>query len=88
MTKQKAENLLKKNYKEMNLEQLQKYKVQLLDAWRESRAEYGFPEAVKNGFYKILDSEYASGFIPVDLWLTKNLDFKIAEVEKAINKLY
>lgn len=88
MKRKKAEALLKKNYKKMSLEQLQKYKVELMDAWRESRAEYGFSEAVKNGFYKILDSESVSGFVPADLWLTQNLDSKILEVEKAIKKLY
>lgn len=88
MTREKAESLLKKDYNKMNFEQLQKYKVQLLDAWRESRAEYGFAEAVKNGFYKILASESASGFVPMDLWLTQNLDARILEVEKVLNKLY
>ena len=58
----------------MTLEQVQRHKVRLLDAWRESRAQYGFSQAVKDGFYKIVVDSAAEGFVPRDMWLTHRIN--------------
>lgn len=50
----KAHQLLTKDIGNMSFEELLKHKVDMLDAWRHSKAEYGYTEAVKNGFYKII----------------------------------
>lgn len=58
----------------MTLEQVQRHKVRLLDAWRESRAQYGFAQAVKDGFYRIVVDSGAEGFVPRDMWLTDRIN--------------
>lgn len=80
MKRSKAEELLRKPIDRMSLEELQKHKVRLADAWRESRAEHGMEQAVKDGFYKVIASDSASGFVPADLWLTQNLSARLEEV--------
>lgn len=77
-----ARKLLSEDYKAMSLEQLQTHRVRLIDAWRESRAEYGFSQAVKNGFYQRIASESTNGFSPTDIWLTVNLNSRIEAVCK------
>ena len=52
MNYQTAMRLTTLDINSMTLEQVQRHKVRLLDAWRESRAQYGFEQAVVNGFYK------------------------------------
>lgn len=59
----------------MTLEQVQRHKVRLLDAWRESRARYGFEQAVRDGFYKIVVDSAAEGFVPRDMWLTDRINY-------------
>lgn len=77
-----ARELLRKPIEAMTLEQLQRHRVRLLDAWRESSAAYGFHQAVRDGFYKIIESDSASGFWPADPWLTHNLNFRLDQVCK------
>ena len=72
-----AEQLLREPIEKMSLEQLQRHKVRLIDAWRESMAEYGFYQAVKDGFYKVATSDSVSGYIPANPWLTHNLDERL-----------
>lgn len=67
-----ARRLLAEDVDTMTLEQLQKYKVKVIDAWRESRAYYGIGQAVRDGFY-LQTGEDASEYTPKDLWLTQNL---------------
>ena len=67
-----ARRLLTEDVGVMDLEQLQKHKVKVIDAWRESRADYGMTQAVRNGFY-LQTGENASEHTPKDLWLTQNL---------------
>ena len=67
-----ARRLLAEDVDTMTLEQLQKYKVKVIDAWRESRACYGIGQAVRDGFY-LQTGEDASEYTPKDLWLTQNL---------------
>lgn len=83
-----AQSLLYKDIEAMSLEQLQAHRVRLIDAWRESRAEYGFSQAVKNGFYQRIASESANGFLPTDIWLTVNLNSRIETVCKRETYLF
>lgn len=87
MKYQKAKELLKENISQMTLEELQRHKIKLLDAWRESRAEYGYQQAVEDGYYKVISSESADGFSPKDLWLTTNLQNRYDEANEKENKL-
>lgn len=82
-----ARELLREPIQSMTLEQLQRHRVRLLDAWRESKAEYGFVQAVRDGFFKVLESESASGYVPADMWLTHNLEWQIEKVEEAEDAL-
>lgn len=56
------------------LEELQRHKVKLIDAWRESRAEYGMGQAVRDGYYIRVLCDQATGYAPRDIFLTPNLD--------------
>lgn len=67
MKYQTARQLTTLNVETMGLEQVQKHKVRLLDAWRESRAQYGFAQAVRDGFYRIVVDSCAQGFVPRDM---------------------
>lgn len=67
-----ARRLLAEDVETMTLERLQKYRVKVIDAWRESRADYGIAQAVRDGFY-LQTGENASDRTPKDLWLTQNL---------------
>lgn len=77
----KARVLSRLNIDEMSLEQVQKHKVRLLDAWRESKAFYGFEQAVRDGFYKVVFDSAASGHSPTDMWLTNTLQECIDQAE-------
>lgn len=56
------------------LEKLQRHKVRLIDAWRESRAEYGMGQAVRDGYYVRVLCDQATGYAPRDIFLTLNLE--------------
>ena len=45
-----------------------------------SRGDFGFDQAVRDGFFKVLVSESASGYVPADFWLTRNLGTRLDEV--------
>lgn len=83
----KARTILSLPYENMTLERLQKHRVELIDAWRHSKASYGFPQAVAEGFYKVVESNYASGYTPSDMWLTHNLLYKLEAVEALEQKI-
>ena len=84
MTRQKAENILREDISSMNIEQLRKHRVRLIDAWRESKAFYGMEQACKTGFYCPVLDEYSSGFTPVNMFLTSNLSYRLDEVERLL----
>lgn len=88
MTYTTAKKLCRKNINTMTLEQLQRHKVRLIDALRESEAQYGFAQAVHDGFYQIIECEYASGFTPRDMFLTKNLEYYLTETENKLQEIY
>lgn len=78
-----ARKLLTEDIGQMTLEQLQKHRVKLTDAWRESRAEYGMGQAAMDGFYR-QTGEDITEYTPTDLWLTQNLSHRLDEtIERA-----
>lgn len=76
-----ARKLVAENITTMTLEQLQRYRVKVIDAWRESRADYGIAQAVRDGFY-LQTGENAAEYTPTDLWLTKNLSARLDEIDR------
>lgn len=83
MTIKTAQNLLREDYMNMTPEQLQRFRVRLIDALYECDGKtYGMARAVKDGFMKILESDSASGFVPSDMWLQHNLSWTLGEVRK------
>lgn len=73
MKYQTAKRLITLDISTMTLEQVQRHRVRLLDAWRENQAQYGFSQAVRDGFYRVVIDSGAQGFVPRDLWLTDRL---------------
>ena len=73
-----GKKLLTEDIKQMTLEQLQQHRVKLIDAWRDSMAQYGMNQAVMDGFYRPA-GESATGYTPTDLWLTQNLSHRLDE---------
>lgn len=69
-----ARELVRVDPGSLSLEKLQHHKVRLIDAWRESRAEYGMKQAIRDGFYLPVLCDQATGFAPRDIFLTLNLD--------------
>ena len=77
-----ARKLASEDVGAMTLKQLQKHKVKVLDAWRESRNDYGIAQAVRDGFYLEILNEYSTGYTPADPWLTQNLSKRLDEIER------
>lgn len=75
-----ARRLLAEDVETMTLERLQKYRVKVIDAWRESQADYGIAQAVRDGFY-LQTGENASEHTPKDLWLTQNLAKRLDAID-------
>lgn len=77
MTADTAKRLLKKDIANMQLEELQRHKVKLIDAWRESTGEYyGYLQAVRDGFMCIVEdatNKSSISYTPNDIWLSHNL---------------
>ena len=71
----------------MTIEQLQQYKVKVIDAWRESRADYGIAQAVRDGFY-LQTGEDASEYTPKDLWLTQNLTCRLDAIDHREHEMF
>lgn len=81
MNYQTARRLTTLDINSMTLEQVQRHKVRLLDAWRESRAQYGFEQAVINGFYRIVVDSAAQGYCPRDMWLIDRINYCLEAAE-------
>ena len=71
----------------MTIEQLQRYKVKVIDAWRESRADYGIAQAVRDGVY-LQTGEDASEYTPKDLWLTQNLTRRLDAIDRREHEMF
>ena len=82
MTLKTAQGLLRENYRAMPLEQLQRFRVRLVDALYHADGKYGMGVGVAEGFFKILESDSASGYVPSDMWLAHNLNWTLGEVRK------
>lgn len=82
-----AKRLVSKNIEMMTIEQLQRYKVKVIDAWRESRADYGVAQAVRDGFY-LQTGEDASEYTPKDLWLTQNLTRRLDAIDRREHEMF
>ena len=65
------------------LEKLQRHRVRLIDAWRESCAECGMGQAVHDGFYIRVLCDQGNGYAPRDIFLTQNLK---TAFEKAVQR--
>lgn len=81
MKYQSARKLTTLDIDSMTLEQVQRHKVRLIDAWRESRAQYGFIQAVNDGFYITIVDSAAKGFVPRDMWLTDRINYCLKQAE-------
>lgn len=73
MKYQRARELVAVDVATLPLEKLQRHCVRLIDAWRESRAEYGIGQAVHDGFYVRVLCDQGNGYAPRDIFLTQNL---------------
>lgn len=82
-----AKRLVSKDIEMMTIEQLQRYKVKVIDAWRESRADYGIAQAVRDGFY-LQTGEDASEYTPKDLWLTQNLTRRLDAIDRREHEMF
>ena len=71
MKYKKAKALLQEDYTKMNFEELQKYKVKIIDAWRYARGDYGY----NNDFFVYVGELRA--YTPSDYWLLKNIEDKM-----------
>ena len=71
MTLKKAKSLLQIDIKTLSAEELQKHKVQLLDAWRMAKGEYGYD----NDFFVWCGELKA--YTPKDYWLLKNIEDRL-----------
>ncbi len=82
-----AKQLLSEDIEKMTLEQVQKHKVRLIDAWRHSKAAYGMALAIKEGFYLEVVDSGASGYTPRDIWLTHQITARMEQTEERESKL-
>ncbi len=87
MTRIQAENLLKTDFKNLSYENFLKYRVKVIDALRESEAEYGYEQAVKDGYYVLVGDAGAKGFSPKNIWLTHELSQRMNEINKVYEKV-
>jgi hypothetical protein len=71
MTRKKAESLVQVDHSTLTEYALQKYKVQMLDAWRYAKGEYGY----ENDFF-VKVPELRS-YVPANYWLLRNIEQKL-----------
>ena len=82
MTLQTARRILSENYEEMPLEKLQKHRVRLIDALYHADGTFGMARGVSEGFFKVVESDSASGYVPADMWLAYNLNYILEKVRE------
>lgn len=82
MNLKKARRLLRMDIAVLSLEQLQKYNVDLIDAWRYAKGDYGN----RNDFFVYVPEIRA--YIPTDKWLQVNLETRMGEVDARLQKYY
>lgn len=86
MTYSAVTDLCRKNIETMSLEQLQRHKVRLIDAWRDCTAYWGLLEAAM-GFYKLVD-DGINGFSPRNPYLKTNIEYCIEQTDKKLKEIY
>lgn len=67
MTLKAAKEIICNDYTKLNENQLQKYKVKLIDAWRYAKGDYGY----NNDFFVYVGEVKA--YVPKDYWLLHNI---------------
>ena len=70
---------------------LQEIKIQLIDAWNylNKHEEYGLTkDSLERGFILRISCEYATGFRPRDLYMARNVQTKIEEINKRLQQIY
>ena len=82
MNLKKARRLLQTDITTLSLEQLQKYNVDLIDAWRYAKGDYGY----HNDFF--VSVQEVKAYIPADKWLQVNLETRMGEVDARLQKYY
>ncbi len=71
MTLRKAQNLTQQDISLLSKEELQTYKVSLLDAWRYAKGDYGY----NNDFFVYIGDLRA--YVPADKWLLQNISKRL-----------
>ena len=74
MKRAKAEKLLQVDIKTLTPSELQKYKVQILDAWRHAKGDYG----TDNDFFVSVPE--LRSHVPANFWLLKNIETRLDEL--------
>jgi len=74
MNFKKAQSLLQTDIKTLSSDDLRKYTISLLDAWRYAKGEYGY----NNDFF--VRCPEVKAYIPRDKWLLKNIDNRLNEI--------
>ena len=73
MNLRKAQRLIQTDLAALTVEQFQKYKVALVDAYYHAKGEYGY----HNDFF--IEVPELKAFVPADKWLLKNIISKMGE---------
>lgn len=73
MNRKNAERLLTVDIQKLSPDKLRTYKVQLLDAWRYAKGDYG----MDNDFFVHVPELRA--YVPANYWLLKNIENKLDE---------
>ena len=74
MNRKKAESLLQVDVNTLSPSELQKHKVQMLDAWRYAKGDYG----TDNDFFVSIPELRA--YVPANYWLLKNIETRLDEL--------
>lgn len=74
MNVKKAQSLVTVNHTQLTQAELQKYTVQLLDAWRYAKGDYG----KDNDFFVPVPELRA--YVPADKWLLRNIETRLDEL--------
>lgn len=80
MNLRKAQKLLREDILSLSLEQLQKYKADLVTAWYYAKGEYGY----QNDFFVYLPEVKA--YVPADKWMLQNINARMDEVDKELKE--
>lgn len=80
MTRSQAEKIVLTDITSLSIEELQKHKVKTIDAWRSTKADYGLPQALKDGFLIEIQGERSISYAPKNKWLLQNLGAHLEQI--------